>query len=155
MKFVYELDKKKYKKILNILHFKCNLIYLSLFTIFYFIVNAYAMKFNIPLVLISYLVYALLFSLAVFLINTIYNSLYLKKISKNNIYGEYKFNVNKEEIKEQVNGNIYIIKIKDIKKIKIHKKYLTIKTNNTRVSYFKFILNDNYDKLVKYLDSIN
>jgi len=155
MKFEYEINKKIQKKILNSLHFKYNLIYFSLFTIFYFLVNAYAMKFNFLLVFFSYLLYSLLFILVVLIMNTIYNALYLKK-QNIKLYGTYKFSIDKEEIKEEVNDITYIVKLKEIKKIKVYKKYITIKTNdNIRISYFKFLLKDNYDKLILYLNDNN
>ena len=160
MKFKYNLKKEDYNKFLILTQSNLDVFYLILYTLIYFFITYYPLKYNFLQIITCYIVSIVLLYITISLTKKVFRKIIIRKNEKNNtnIYGEYIFEVTDEGIKQTVNDNTSMFKYGDIKKIKYKKYYIIIYFKDKRIIYFirKLINKNTYINLVKVLkDNIN
>lgn len=152
MKFKFNLSKKDMNDFLSITQSKFDVLYLFTYSILYFYITYFAIKFDFKTILLYYVISVIILYLIISVIKKLFRVFILKK-NKNNI-GEYTVEVDKNKIKQIVNkDNEVIIKKDEIKKI-IYKKYCIIiyLKNKESISFIKKVIKlGDYTKLNKYL----
>ena len=155
MKFKYNLKKEDYNKFLILTQSNTDIFYLSLYTLIYFFLTYYPLKYNFIEIICCYIISIILLYLIISLVKKIYRIVIIKKNEKNNanIYGNYIFEITDEYIRQTVNDDKVTFKYSDIKKIRYKKYYIVIYFKDNKIIYFvkNFIGKNNYIDLVKTL----
>ena len=160
MNFEYEWNKEDFKKELTRKRLVPNIAFL----LFGIIIYAYIMSFGIKskmfdnkIILIISLIFIAILVLILFVSTKLFVFISLKKNEKNNPYGVYKVNLNKDSIIVEVNNNVIQYKYSEIIKYKKRKNYLFVRTKEDKIGLiFKrnVIKNNNYNELIKYIESV-
>lgn len=158
MKFKYNLKKEDYNKFLILTQSNTDIFYLSLYTLIYFFITYYPLKHNFLQIITCYITSIVLLYITISFVKKLFRIIIIKKSEKNNIYGNYVFEITNDYIKQTINDNTFMFKYNDIKKIKYKKYYIIIYFKDNKIIYFikNLIDKSNYIDLVKTLkDNMN
>lgn len=152
MRFKFNLSKKDMNEFLNIIQSKFDAIYLCVYSVLYFYVTYYAIKFDFKTILLYYAISLILLYLIISAIKKLFRIFTIKK-NKDNI-GKYNVEINKDQIKQTINKDYEVTIFKEeIKRIAYKKYCITIYLKNKEsISFIKKVMKpDDYINLNKYL----
>ena len=158
MKFKYNLKKEDYNKFLILTQSNTDIFYLSLYTLLYFFITYYPLKHNFLQIITCYIASIVLLYITISFVKKLFRIIIIKKGEKNNIYGNYVFEITNDYIEQTTNDNTSKFKCSDIKKIKYKKYCIIIYFKDNKIIYFikNLIDKSNYIDLVKTLkDNMN
>ena len=156
MKYNYKMTRQGLKKLIMKDHFKYNIIYIFLASIFYFIMTAEFLTLNTFFTLLVYGGLLIVLFGVMQLTNFIYATLLIKFNDKktNNNYGDFKCSIDANGLVSEGENNKVTIKWSEIKDIKFTSTRVYIKYENKDNLIFvlnKYFLEDEdlFDKIVE------
>ena len=160
MNFEYEWTREDLKKDLTNRRYRSNIIYLIIAIVLYiyFMWNGITSDvFDTKKILIYGLIYIAVVMAFLFIITKIYVAYSLKKNDKktNKAYGTYHISLDDDSVSVKINKEVISYKYKDIDK-KIKKKnsyFINTKADRIGLLFKRELLKDNYDELVKTIES--
>lgn len=150
MKFEYKFDKNDYAYFLRESNNKYNYMCLALFTFVYFVTSLDLLESNIAAVFVSYFVSILILFTVLQIVKAIFVKIAVSKNDKslNYAYGNYKVEITKTKIIEDIDSKHVEIPFKNIYRINKNDKYLILFLEDSDFVYL--FLKKSFNKKINY-----